>query len=84
MRKIARRNALCSLTAVCAGALVLLGGCRSEYVSPTADTLSGASWEIENDVAIRTDTHLRMLLEDLGTATYNDRPSRLNRRPIPY
>jgi len=86
MRRNVRRNAICALTAA-GGALLTLGGCAggdAKYVSPSADTLGYNNVEIDNGIIVRTDTHLRMLLEDLATLTYQERPTRLSRKPIPY
>jgi len=84
MRKTRRTKiAVALFTTVAVGAA--LGGCtHGAKVSPSAAGYGWSGTEINNGQAITWDTNLRAFLEDLGRATYLDKPSRLSPRTIPY
>lgn len=85
-RRIAAPATPAALLAATFTGAALLSGCAPSgaSISPTATTLGQSSSEINNDLAITWDTTLRALLEDIGRATYQDRPDRLSPRAIPY
>jgi hypothetical protein len=82
MRQAIRGVILGSAALVSAAALVTLGGCAD--ITPELDTMSQRPADVNNRMAITTDTNLRQLNEDLGRAFFFDRPMRTTPGPIPY
>jgi len=52
--------------------------------APELASLSATDAEVANAIIRNSDLGRRMVLEDLGRAVFADRPSRLNRKAIPY
>ena len=52
--------------------------------SPAEDTLSQRRVDIDNRLAVTTDTNLRQLNEDVGKVLLLERPSRLTANRVPY
>jgi hypothetical protein len=73
---------------------VALTGCSSGNASRKAEfrsnptpellTLSETRDQVDNQLTITNDTNMRMISEDFGRFWLMDRPSRMNRRSIPY
>jgi hypothetical protein len=67
----------------CASSDGRVGGFRMNP-TPKMDTLNETHDDIDNEIAVKFDTELRMLNRDLGWALFLDRPSRLNPIQIPH
>ena len=77
--------------AVGATSAIFLTGCASNSVqsfrnNPTLrmDARGETHDEIENQVAVTTDSNFRAINNDLGRMFFSDRPSRLTPGPKPY
>jgi hypothetical protein len=82
-----RKPIVAAALLICAG---LGAGCYTsnaqlnevrEDPSPSVDTLSQRSVDIDNTIVYTFDENGRMFWEDLGRLSLFDRPSRLNREP---
>lgn len=76
-------------------ALALAGGCSSDYSmeaasdirddpSPDMDTLYQRPVDVDNTLAVVTDTNWRMFNQDMGRFWLLDRPSILTIEPMPH
>lgn len=89
-----RSTRIAALTLLTATALTAVG-CNAPYSStthrafvnnpsPTLDGMADRSVDIDNRIAITTDTNLRIMQEDLLSFGLLDRPRRSTRYPIAY
>lgn len=92
---MARRSAALTVLSLSAFALLAAGGCYSDYSesaaadirwdpSPNMDTLYQRPVDVENSLAVMSDTNWRMFNQDLGRVFLLDRPSMLTLEPMPH
>lgn len=92
---MARRTAALTVFSLSTLAMLAAGGCYADYSeaaaagirlnpSPNMDTLYQRPVDIDNNVALVTDTNWRMFNQDLGRVFMFDRPSILAPEPMPH